>query len=386
LVLSNCGKSKITRVGQAIQLRSRTGETGTGDVRLRAGNVHKLKRVLYIGQFQPGTTSYARGCCVKGLLPEAQFISIDTLNPLYETPRLFRSVGFRWKTGPLIGRVNDYVLERVGKDPYDLIWVDKAVYLTESTTHFLRKKSRKLIHFTPDPAFYYHRSRHVENSLPYYDTVATTKSFEIEDYASHVDRNRLVLVTQGYDPTQHYPRKTFDNRIPGVCFIGHHEKVRQEIIESILREEIRVFVAGRGWEKFYRRNSKNPKLIYGGKGIYGDAYAETLSDYQVGLGLLSEWIPEKHTTRTFEIPACGAILATPHNNETSAYFTESEVLFFDSASNLIAQLKVLLGDPEKARTMANNGHERILGGRYDYRNIVASVLKFPQPMERHQSL
>ena len=43
----------------------------------------------------------------------------------------------------------------------------------------------------------------------------------------------------------------------------------------------------------------------------------------VGLGLLSKRFPERHTTRTFEIPACGALLATERTADTTRFFDES---------------------------------------------------------------
>ena len=37
-------------------------------------------------------------------------------------------------------------------------------------------------------------------------------------------------------------------------------------------------------------------------------------------GLLAKWVPELHTTRTFEIPACGTALVTERNSETALVF------------------------------------------------------------------
>jgi hypothetical protein len=125
----------------------------------------------------------------------------------------------------------------VDADPFDLVWVDKAVFLTEKTTVVLRQVARHLVHFTPDPAFRFHRSRHFERSLDYYDIAVTTKSYEVDDYASRLGRSRVLLVTQGYDPSQHYPRKAFRERVPGVVFIGHYEWQRKEIVEAIIIEK-----------------------------------------------------------------------------------------------------------------------------------------------------
>ena len=63
---------------------------------------------------------------------------------------------------------------------FDLIWIDKAVYVTPKTTHLLRRLTNKMVHFTPDPAFTFHQSHHFMDSLSFYDFAITTKSYEIK--------------------------------------------------------------------------------------------------------------------------------------------------------------------------------------------------------------
>ena len=82
------------------------------------------------------------------------------------------------------------VLRNIQHDHYDLIWVDKAIYLSSKTTQFLKSHTDCLIHYTPDPAFTYHQSRHFYESLSAYDFVVTTKSFEIDSYKEAVMKGR----------------------------------------------------------------------------------------------------------------------------------------------------------------------------------------------------
>jgi len=331
-------------------------------------------RVLYIGQSRPGTTSYSRGNCLRELLPGSEFAYIDTLTPFYDTSKIFRSIGFRWKWGPLIRRLNRYVLKQMGNNLYDLVWVDKAVFLTETTTKLIRQRTKKLVHFTPDPAFTFHLSKHFERSLSDYDLLVTTKHYEVEMYASRVGEERTLLVTQGYDPSMHYSRKSFADRIPGVCFIGHHEPERQQIIEAILQRDIPVFIAGRGWGRWSRTRATLPNLQYGGEGVYGEEYGARLSEYQFGLGLLSKWVPETHTSRTFEIPACGALLATESTVETAKFFNQDQALFFKSIEDLIGQLEFLIANQDRAEVVAESGLRCLQQGSYDYKSIVGRVL------------
>jgi len=68
-------------------------------------------------------------------------------------------------------------------------------------------------------------------------------------------------------------------------------------------------------------------------------------------------------TRTFEIPACGTVLATERNEETERFFDDSEALFYDGVDELIARVRELLHEPMRAQAMAEAGLKRVLRDR-----------------------
>lgn len=89
---------------------------------------------------------------------------------------------------------------------YDLIWVDKAIYLKKQTTLQLRQHASTLVHFTPDPAFSFHRSDLFYESMPLYDYMITTKSFEMEDFIRIMgSKDKVLYATQGFDKALHRP-------------------------------------------------------------------------------------------------------------------------------------------------------------------------------------
>src|SRR6476660_1292662 len=140
-------------------------------------------KVLYIGHYDVGSTSRMRGEYLKELLPGSEFKAVSIDPPLNATPRILRSVGWRYKKGPLIKNINNHIKNELGNVyAFDLVWIDKGVFIDPEIVHQLRKNSRRLVHFTPDPAFTYHRSKLFYQSIPNYDFCITTKSFEIESY------------------------------------------------------------------------------------------------------------------------------------------------------------------------------------------------------------
>jgi len=330
--------------------------------------------ILYIGQYSEGTTSKMRADILQKLMPESYIQIIDTHIPFYQVSKPIRSLGFRFKKGHLIKKINNFILKEL-QGNYDIVWLDKAVYITAKTTKILRSRTIKLIHFTPDPAFEFHRSRHFIKSLPLYDLAVTTKSYELSNYQSAIGKEKVLYVTQGFDKNLHKPYYDFVEKQFGVSFIGHREKEREEIVQKLINSHIPVVLAGKYWSNFVKKNKKNASLNYIGKGIYGEDYAKVLSKYYFSLGLLSRWVNEQHTTRTFEIPACRTALITEKNDEISKFYNTNEVIYFNSADNIIERINSYMNHKDKLRQLIQMGYERVLNDGRDYRDILTQILR-----------
>jgi spore maturation protein CgeB len=331
-------------------------------------------KILFIGHYEQGSTSKMRGEYLQQILIPEEFRIADIDIPLKATSRFFRSIGWRLKLGPLIKNIREHVIKVLdNKWDYDLVWVEKGVFIDPSLVRKLAKHSKKLVHFTPDPAFTYHRSKLFYEALPFYDHCVTTKSFE-KEYYEKAGAKQLISCTQGFDPMLHKPYHDFQEK-RGIVFIGHHEKDREEMIAGLLKRKLPVTIAGINWEGFAKRNKKDPNLIYMGTGLFGIDYARTISAATIGLGLLSKIIPELHTTRTIEIPACGTALVTERTNETSAIFADNDAIFFTGNEELFEKIENILADPGRLRTVTANGMDKVQNGGYDYRSIVLNILK-----------
>jgi spore maturation protein CgeB len=330
-------------------------------------------KCLYIGHYDKGSTSGMRGEYLKQLLPDHVFLTVNIDVPINATPRILRSVGWRFKKGPFIHNINNYITKRLNGDyDFDLVWIDKGVFIDPEIIYKLRKHSRKLVHFTPDPAFTYHRSKLFYQALPLFDFCITTKSFEIESYKKF--GVKTIFCTQGFDPTVHKPYHTFKEK-NGVVFIGHKEEERELIVSQLVDKNIRVTIAGNHWDRFANKRKHKSNLIYKGKGLFGSDYARELSAALIGLGLLSKWIPELHTTRTFEIPACKTALATEHNPEIGSIFSEEEVIFFDDPDEAVTKIEYYLAKKDKLMSITERGYEKASKGGYSYIEILRKILK-----------
>jgi len=329
-------------------------------------------RILYIGHYDEGSTSRMRGEMLSRLFPLAEYHAINIDIPLKQTNRLFRSIGWRFRIGPLISRINKWICRSTPSGRFDLAWIDKGVFIRPSVLEGLRQRSTTLVHFTPDPAFTYHRSALFYRALPLYDHCITTKSYETDAYLAH-GAKQVILCTQGFDTDVHRPYHSFSEK-EGVVFIGHHEADREIIISRLLNNKISVKLAGINWGTFARKHRNNKYLQYLGKGVFGEDYAKTLSGSLLGLGLLSRIVPEKHTTRTFEIPACGTALVTEKNEETGRIFADDEVIFFNGTDDLVNKVTDAIAHPGKLESITQAGSKKVRDGGYDYRSILQGLV------------
>ena len=83
-------------------------------------------------------------------------------------------------------------------------------------------------------------------------------------------------------------------------------------------------LAGRGPFHFHRDELLS-RAHQGGE-VYADDYARALTGAKIGIGFLRKAWPDQHTTRTFEIPACGSLLLADRTEEPQEFFEEGKKL------------------------------------------------------------
>ncbi len=341
-----------------------------------------MNKILYIGQFSDGTTSRMRGEAIRELHQPETFQVIDT-NVVFNTiNRVYRTIGFKWKIGPLLKKINKLILEQTNNQNYDLIWVDKGIYLYKNTTKTLKGKTKRLVHYTPDTAFYGNKSHHFYDSINYYDFLITTKSFEQKNYEELVDKSKLYFLPQGFNKALHQPVTLFENKKHGVTFIGLNEPHREEIVSLLIKNQIPVYLAGKNWRSFINKN-KSDYLHFLGEGLFSEKYVQTISSTYFSIGLLSKRFPELHTTRTFEIPACGTALITERNVEIDSFYEDNEVIKYSSLSEIIEKINYYSNHPEKLKTLIEKGNKKVLNGDFDYFN---QMKKFFEEVYNHKTL
>jgi len=92
-----------------------------------------------------------------------------------------------------------------------------------------------------------------------------------------------------------------------------------------------------------------------------------LTGSKIGLGFLRKVCPDQHTTRTFEIPACGSLLLADRTDEHREFFEEGrEAEFFGSPEELLDKIKFYCANDDARARISRAGYQRCISGKYAY--------------------
>ena len=115
---------------------------------------------------------------------------------------------------------------------------------------------------------------------------------------------------------------------------------------------------------------------YQGGEIYGDDYACALTGARIGVGFLRKVCADQHTTRTFEIPACGSLLLADRTNEHQTFFEEGEEAEFFSSEAEFLDKMLFYGSNEQCRLkLASAGISRCQKSGYAYIHRLDEVMR-----------
>lgn len=333
-------------------------------------------KIFYVGQLWEGGTALERMKTLNSLGHET--VAFDISPFARGASRLLQSIAWRFNAGPVVAKMNRAIWrEASGLQGVTHIWVDKGVWMYPESIQYLKETTgAQVIHYTPDPQIFLHRSRHFISSLPLYDVVITTKEWEVEAY-KEAGAKRVILTHQGYD-SRFYPRtvgRAEQERFESdVCFIGHQEKHYARKLKTLSSLDFKLRIWGPGWPRYARIQPWANGLA--NDGLWGESYPAALASTKIALGLLSKHIPETSTTRTFEIPAMGTFLLAERTPLHQQLFDEGkEAEFFSSDEELLDKTRFYLNHDEARETIAAAGRARCEKSRYATNNLLSRIVE-----------
>jgi hypothetical protein len=311
-------------------------------------------------------------------------LQFDTTPYLSGGSRLLRAFQHRLLWGPDVIKFNrDLVDFVVRAKSVQAVWIDKGQWVFPSTLEKIKAwTGALLVHYTPDPTFIVHTSRHFERSLSIYDLCVTTKRYELERY-HEAGAKRVVFTWQGID--DRFVRcercaKTEGHHRAGIVFIGHSEHHYETVLASVSSKHQGVQIYGSGWQRYANWEGLPKSLIKGGP-VWGREYVSQLANARIGLGLLSKYCQDQFTTRSFEIPAAGTMLIAERTEEHQELFEEgNEAEFFATLDELNDKIGFYLGNEPARCRIAEKGRRRTLAC-YHWKNVLVPVIEVIEEIE-----
>lgn len=357
-----------------------------------------MARILYLGEIGEGQTSLMRLRALRRLGHDVR--GVNTVEPWRHISWLQRQLQRRLRRGEVLDNINQMVLRAAREFAPDIVWADKQQFVRRQTFEAVRSfTGARLVHFTPDPYFSldWKRTPLMDEAFDAFDALVYCKSYERSDYEA--TGKPVVYMPLGYCDEVHRPLEPSEQRwSSSVGFLGGWEPRRERMLDAVAEAGLNLKIWGGAWEFLHdgrwslRRYlilrqlagtdrftiHRNPQLAAALQGdeVYADDYARALSGARIGLGFLRAVCEDQHTTRSFEIPACGSMLLADRTKEHQSFFAEGvEADYFSSPEELIDKAKYYAMNEHTRSRIAAAGLERCRSGRYAYIHRLSEALE-----------
>lgn len=260
-------------------------------------------------------------------------------------------------------RENHDFLNLIQREKPDIIFIIKGEHLFPDTIKTLKSQfSMPVISYIWDDPFYAYagqfsddyRKNNFVKGMHLYDYIFVydphyagrlnqhgIKNVSYLPLATNPSKYRPVILTE-----QEKDKYGFD-----LCFVGTPHPNRIELLDSISGFNLGVFGDAR-WERLHKPYYKGRADVEKALKIYSASkIVLNIHDPDAVYGV---------NTRTFNIPACGAFELVDYKKEIDNLFTKEEIVYYTNVSDLKTKIKYYLERPEKRKTIAERGKEKVL--------------------------
>ena len=247
----------------------------------------------------------------------------------YQVQRVLRRLYGRdgMRPYPDVEGANRAVRRAARRQRFDVLWVDKGLAIAPATLEAVRKHSpgAVLLSFSLDDMMnVQNQSRRYLASIPHYDLHVTNKSYNVHEL-SELGAKAVLFLDNAFDPKTHHPLELSEAErrryAAGVGFVGYWERDRSELILGLCREGIEVCVHGPRWSNL---RDADPRLQVGEPFLRDLDYTRAINATAINLGFLRKANRDLQTTRSIEIPACGAFLLASGRTSTGVCSRKDE--------------------------------------------------------------
>lgn len=275
-------------------------------------------------------------------------------------------------------RINKAVISAARAVQPDIVWIDKGLSITSETLQRVKGICPEaiLVSFSPDDMMNpNNQTEHYLDCIPIYDHHITTKTYNVNELQL-LGAHSVIMINNSYCRRSHKPVSlTLEQRLRlggPVGFIGYWELEREEYMSFLAESNIPIRVWG-PWKRRCRTFHRN--MVVEGKIAWGDDYAPTLCAFDINLCFLRKENRDLQTTRSIEIPACGAFMLAERTDEHLSLFKEGEEAeFFETKEEMRDKISYYLKHGAHRRKIALAGYNRCRKEGYSYTERFRQVM------------
>lgn len=280
---------------------------------------------------------------------------------------------------PDISNINGQIRDLVSRNHYDIVWIDKGLFVRRSTLEFVKKSlpKCKIVSYSPDNmALRHNQSQNYLDSLPLYDFVFTNKSYILDDMR-RIGAKNIFFFNNMFEPDFHkrYELTSIEREELGgdVGFIGAWEKERADSLLFLAQNGVNVKVFGGG--KWVEYEALSPNFKAEKRFLSDETYCKSLGAFRISLCFLRKMNYDLQTTRTMEIPACGGFMMAERTSEHLALFAEDrEAVFFSDNNELLEKCRYYLSHEQERAQIAEAGYQRCYASGYSTTESIRSMI------------
>lgn len=337
-------------------------------------------RILAVGPVLEGSTTVQRFHALCDLGHKVRVVTTVTANASETVrPSLLKRVSHRVLGPRDLTRANAEILSAVHESSFDILWIDKGLTIRPETLVEVRKiqPACQIVGYSPDDMMNPgNQSKDFLRGLGFYHCYVTTKSYNVAELKK-LGCPEVLFADNGYDPHTHRPMDVSAeerHRLGGpVGFIGQWEPDRAESVRWLGRAGVPVRVWGYTWERMHDVPSS---VRLENRPLWGDEYARAICAFDINLCFLRKSNRDRQTTRTMEIPACGAFMLAERTDEHVRLFDGGEEAeFFSSDAELLSKVMYYLENKDERLRIARAGYKRCLRDRYSNSERLQHILE-----------
>lgn len=344
------------------------------------GSTMNSLKILYVGPDYPGSNGTCWRDAFLELGHEVRTLNTDELVPAPTT--LAGMVRQKLLGRPIynhVSRLNWAVVREVQMFRPHLTFYIQARYILPETLGETARCCLNFAYMNDDMFNPRNQSFTFLEAIKRIDCILTTKSYNVSEF--HAARAPLAIYTpNAYDPKIHYPAKpSAEERTyykGDVAFIGTFRSERADFLARVaeLGGQFTFNVWGGGWDKMRRpiywhkwSRWRTLKPCVRRKELRCADMGKAIQSNKICLGLLYRANRDLHTSRSFEIPACGGFMLAERTDEHRMYFEEDrEAAYFSSFEEMLDKFRYYLAHEEERQRIAWAGYQRCVCSSYRY--------------------